>query len=123
MARRTGLLSCAALALAGATLACATTHEPREQMGRAEQAVSQAEQLDAEQHAAADLQLAREKLASARAAVVDDENTRARRNAEQAEVDALLASARTRQARAQTASDELEETVRALKEEIRHDAP
>jgi hypothetical protein len=71
-------------------------------MSAAQTAVTSAEQADAAQHAPSDLDRARDKLIRAQAAMQEDDNTEARRLAEEALVDARLAEAK---ARAQTAAE------------------
>jgi len=91
----------AALGLA----ACATdVPPPTAQLGASSQAVAAAERANALQYAPVELQAARDKLASADAAMRADERTRARRLAEQAQVDAELATARAQRAVSQQAA-------------------
>lgn len=91
----------AALGLA----ACATdVAPPTAQLGASSQAVAAAERANALQYAPVELQAARDKLASADAAMRADERTRARRLAEQAQVDAELATARAQRAVSQQAA-------------------
>lgn len=85
--------------------ACAgSVPPPTAQLGASAQAIQQAERAGALQHAPAEFQSAREKLAAADAAMREDERTQARRLAEQAQADAELATVRSQRATAQQAA-------------------
>ncbi|AWJ85310.1 hypothetical protein TSH58p_10025 [Azospirillum sp. TSH58] len=85
--------------------ACAgSVPPPTAQLGASAQAIQQAERAGALQHAPAEFQSAREKLAAADAAMREDERTSARRLAEQAQADAELATVRSQRATAQQAA-------------------
>lgn len=101
--RRTGLGLGLVLGLLGG---CAGTEPPRLELTAADAALKEAEEADAATHAPALLQQAQDKLTFAREAVSEEEHVRARRLAEQAEVDAQLAEAR---ARAEVANQNLRE--------------
>ncbi len=89
----------AALAAVFGLAACASdVPPPTAQLGASSQAVLAAERANALQYAPVDLQTARDKLAAADAAMRADERTRARRLAEQAQVDAELATVRAQHA-------------------------
>lgn len=91
----------AALGLA----ACATDiPPPTAQLGASSQAVQAAERANALQYAPVELQAARDKLAAADIAMRADERVRARRLAEQAQVDAELATVRSQRAVTQQAA-------------------
>ena len=85
-----------------ALAACSSVPAPVAEMSAAQTAVTSAEQADAAQHAPSDLDRARDKLIRAQAAMQEEDNTEARRLAEEALVDARLAEAK---ARAQTAQE------------------
>lgn len=85
--------------------ACAgSVPPPTAQLGASAQAIQQAERAGALEHAPAEFQSAREKLAAADAAMREDERTEARRLAEQAQADAELATVRSQRATAQQAA-------------------
>jgi hypothetical protein len=101
---------------------CASSQPPEAavtaEMATAQSAVEQAEQSDAADHAALELRNARQKLEQAQAAMDSGDRTLALRLAEQAAVDAELAEAKSRSSRAQQAVDEVQASIRALREEI-----
>ena len=114
--------SAAVVVVACLGLACASK-PPRDALAKAEEAVARARAEDAAEHAPLALRKAEDKLAEARdAARDDDEYGKARRLAEQAEVDAQLALVEAERAQAEEAHDEVERGVHALEEEIHHDA-
>ncbi|PWC34212.1 DUF4398 domain-containing protein [Azospirillum sp. TSO35-2] len=85
--------SAAILSAALGMAACASdVPPPTAQLGAASQAVQEAERANALQYAPVALQSARDKLAAADAAMRTDQRTRARRLAEEARVDAELAT-------------------------------
>jgi hypothetical protein len=106
-------LVAAALALLG----CAATKPPTAKLSTAEVAVKKAEESDAGQHAPLELRVAREKLDKARRAMDDEEYDRARRLADEAFVDAQLAEARARSAKAKQAASAVRKSVEALRSE------
>ena len=92
--------------------ACASdVPPPTAQLGASSQAILTAERAGALQHAPVEFQSAREKLAAADAAMREDERTRARRFAEQAQVDAELATVRAQRATAQQAAGAVRSTA------------
>lgn len=105
-----------ALALGG----CASTPPaPSAELRAAEQAIAGAERAQAMQHAGEELGQARTKLASANAAVDAEEMERAARLAQEARVDAELATARTAMLKARAANDELRRSTDVLVDELR----
>lgn len=92
---------------------CAGAPAPEIELTAANAALKEAEEADAETYAPSLLQQARDKLAFARELTEEDDNLRARRLAEQAEVDAQLAEAR---ARAEVANRNLREMQGAIQE-------
>jgi hypothetical protein len=98
--------------------ACASAPEPTAQLQAAQQAISDAERADANRHAANDLSDARNKLTAANAAVASKDMEQAARLADEARVDAELASARTAALKAQAVNDEMRKGSEALQEEI-----
>ncbi|CAO3372404.1 hypothetical protein [Azospirillum argentinense] len=102
---RVGWRAAAILSASLGLAACAgSVPPPTAQLGASAQAIQQAERAGALEHAPAEFQSAREKLAAADAAMREDERTKARRLAEQAEADAELATVRSQRATAQQAA-------------------
>lgn len=96
---------------------CAATKPPTAKVSNADVAVRKAEESDAGEHAPLELRLAREKLEKARRAMDDEEYDRARRYADEAFVDAQLAEAKARSAKAQRAATAVKKSVEALRSE------
>lgn len=118
----------AALVLAlSATLflgACASKGPPPvDAMTSARAAITQAEAAQAGQLAPVELLAARDKLVQADAAVRAEEFGKARRLAEQAAADGMLAERMSRAARARQAATELDRSNAALKNEATNRAP
>jgi hypothetical protein len=114
-----------ALALLGVGLlgACASTPPPpTEQLAVSNAAVVSATGAGATELAPTELRTARDKLARANAAVVSDDNASALTLAQQAQVDARLAEAKSRAIKAQKAASELGEGNRVLREEMERNA-
>jgi hypothetical protein len=97
------LVGCALLALS----ACATNKELTNQLANSREAVDQAKMAGAEQTAAADLDVAMGKLDRANAAAKNRDEGDAMRLAQQAQVDANLARARSESAQARIAATEV----------------
>lgn len=116
----------ASLILAAFTLVwgvgCASSNVPESdvtaELATARAALGQADQAQAGEYAALDLRNARAKLEQAQAAFDSGERTMAMRLAQQAAVDAELAQVKARSTQAQLAVDEVQESIRALREEI-----
>jgi len=108
-----------------ALCACASSPDrPFQDLARAEASIEQADQTGAREYGAAELDAAREKLARARAAADNDENVAASRYAREAAVDAELATAITRNRKAELAVEELNKSIETLRQEIaRNQAP
>ncbi|CAG4977023.1 MAG: DUF4398 domain-containing protein [Lysobacter sp.] len=87
--------------LACALAACATLPPPTSEINAAEQAVVRATGADADQYAADQVELARDGLARAQAAMAEGRHDDARRLAAAAHADADLAHALSRQALAE----------------------
>jgi septal ring factor EnvC (AmiA/AmiB activator) len=98
--------------------ACATSPEPVADVARAEAGIDQAEQAGAQEYGSVELDAARDKLTSARAAVAEGEMVLARNYAEEAALAADLAAAKTRTGKADAAVKELEDSIAVLREEI-----
>ena len=97
---------------------CASTAAPTEQMAVARTAVSNAMNAGGNEFAPIQFKSASDKLSAAEKAMNDRNYDLARTMAEQAEVDANLAAATARSAKAQKAADALQEDIRVLRQEI-----
>ena len=105
------------VALAG-VVGCSSTPPPRPEVAQAERAVDQAMATGgATEHAALEMQKAREKLELARAAMRDERYADARRFADEALVDAELARAKAEAATMARNAEELMLTIERLREE------
>jgi hypothetical protein len=113
------IITLSALALTCALSAgCATQGPiPTEQLTKARVLVEQADKADAQRYAPADLQRAHDELSSADKAVSDHKYDDARRYAENAQVDADLASARASSGEAMHAAREVSRGIDSLKQE------
>jgi len=113
-----------ALAATLALAACSSTPAPREQMAVAKSTVDQVTTAPGTAAAApAELQSARDKLARAERAMASKDYDEARRLAEQAQADAKLAEAKSQEAHSERALRELQDSMRALNEELQRRAP
>jgi len=95
-----------------------TTPAPTEQMAVSRAAVSNASSAGGNEFAPLQLKSAMEKMDGAERAMAEKNYVRARQLAEQAQVDAQLAEAMARSAKAQKAADALREDNRVLRKEI-----
>lgn len=114
MMHRIGVTIAAAMLVAG----CASVPAPVEQMATSREAVSNASNAGGNEFAPLQFKSAMEKMDAAEKAVVAKDYVRARQLAEQAQVDAQLAGAMARSAKAKKAADELQEGSRILRQEI-----
>jgi non-homologous end joining protein Ku len=103
----------AVLALAG----CASETTQLDAVSAAELAVDRATEAKAAQHAPLELRLAQEKLERARSSMNENEHEDARRQAEQARVDARLAETKARSESASQQREEIDQTMDTLKRE------
>lgn len=99
-------------------IGCASLPAPTEQMALSTAAVASAERAGAVALAPTEMAMARDKLARANAAVVEEKFERARMLAEAAQVDARLAEAKARNVQAAKAATELREGNRVLRQEL-----
>lgn len=107
--------------LLGGIAGCASTGDrPDRELAAAEVTIEQAQQSGAGRYGSMELGAAQQKLAAARAAVQRDDMHTARRLAEEASLDAELASATARNRKARSAVDEINETIDVLRDEIAH---
>lgn len=114
----TSLLLLPAVALLSILSGCAGTPAPTEQMAVSSAAVGRASGAGATEMAPAEMQMAREKLDKAKQAMTREDFDEARQLAQQAQVDAQLAEAKSRSSTARKAAGELREGVRVLSEEL-----
>lgn len=103
-----------------ALAACATSKPPTEAMTRASTTVEQADQAGARRFDPGTLDSAKDKLARAKVAAAKGDSVTANNLAEQAQLDAELASARARGATAKQAADEVRASIETLRSEIAH---
>jgi len=108
------LAGCLLLALS----ACANK-ELNHQLATSREAVDQAQMAGAEEAAPSDYGVATDKLARANAAAIGHHKHDAMRLAQQAQVDANLARAKSESAQARIAAAELEKTNQVLRDAIR----
>lgn len=109
-----------------ALAACASRPPPAgEDIDRARYAIQQAEQAGATQDAVQDLTLAQQKLREAEDANRAQKNTppTAKDLAQQAELDAEVALARTRADQSEKAASELDKSLAALREQAQQPSP
>lgn len=116
-------ISAAALAL-GALAACSSTPAPTEQMAVTRTTVSRvAATPTVAANAPVDLQRAQEKLIRAESAMAQGDYKTARRLATEAEVDARVAETRADAARNASNLAQVQDSIRALQEEINRRSP
>ena len=120
--RRFGPGPCVALTiLAGAIMiaGCASSPPaPTAQIEAARKAIASAEQAEAGNHAGTELAQARTKLASANAAVQQEEMIAAAQLADQSRAEAELALAKTAAVKAQAVNDDMNSSNSALVDEM-----
>ena len=114
MLHKMGAIVGAAIFMAG----CASTPPPLEQMAVSRAEVSNANSAGGNEFAPIQLKSAMEKMDAAERAMTEKNYVLARQLAEQAQVDAQLAGAIARSAKAQKAADALQEDSRVLRKEI-----
>lgn len=112
--RRIGAGLVASILMAG----CASTPAPVEQMAISRAAVSNANNTENNELAPLQLKSAKEKMEAAERAIVAKDYVHARQLAEEAQVDAQLAAAMARSAKAKKAADALQEDSSVLRQEI-----
>jgi hypothetical protein len=114
-------LPLAAVFLAGLMLVSCATMPPEtpSSVRAAQEAIANAERIEAGRYAAGELGAARTKLASADAAVGEKKMILANRFADESRAEAELASAKTAQAKASAVNDEMKRSTGALVEEMK----
>ncbi len=115
---RANLLALALASSLAVLSGCASTPEPTATMAVAEAAVRHADTTSTSENAPAELQLAKDKLASAHQALARKDFDRARQLAEQVEVDAQVAQLHAQANRSAKAAKESQDAARVLSEEI-----
>lgn len=108
----------AGIALLALVSACATTPPDRSILDNARNAIEQAESARAEEYAPIELRYAHERLASADEALDNDRPDDARRLSEQAEIEAQLALARTRAAKARAELQNEQEDLEQIRADL-----
>ena len=103
--------------------ACAAVPAPVEELAVAEAAVAHAAAAGAQELAPSEMGMARDKLNRAKLMVNAQDPQQARRLAQQAQLDALVAEAKAESAKARRAADEVSAASRALREEMGRKAP
>ncbi len=116
MNRSVSTLAAAVLALASA--ACATMPPDPRLLDDAEAAIRQAEQAGAEEFAPLELRFARERLEAARFQLDNNNALPARRQADEAAIEAQLALARTRAAQARAELAQRERDLERLRTDL-----
>ena len=118
MSLRRLVLSTSAPLLCVLVSGCATEQsKPTEELTKARSVIQQADKGDAQRYAAADLQRAHDELSSAERAADNRKYDDARRFAEDAEVDADVATARGNSGAAEHAVQEIRQSMETLKQE------
>ena len=111
MSRTLAGLAVAALLAAG----CASVPEPKGELANADLALRKSEAVNASEFAPLDARLAREKLEKAKLDMSKEKYQSARRLAEEAEVDALVAEAKARSTRVQNQTQQLRDEIEKLR--------
>ncbi|HVN40927.1 MAG TPA: DUF4398 domain-containing protein [Myxococcota bacterium] len=95
--------------------ACASMPAPTGEVAKADLAVNKADAVNAAEVDPLDMRLAREKLEKSKLEMKEENYIKARRLAESAEADAMVAEAKARATRAQQAVQQLEQDANSLK--------
>jgi hypothetical protein len=100
-------------------VSCASVPQsPTAELQAAELAIKDAERARVSEFASAEMSEARDKLRAANSAVQQEKMVVAKRLAEQSRVDAELASAKAKAARAEIVNDEMRKSIDTLKHEM-----
>jgi hypothetical protein len=118
IARRVGIISVVGFIIS----ACASIPPPIEQMAVSKAAVTGATSAGGNEFAPLQLKSAMEKMDGAEQAMRDENYLAARQLAEQAQVDAQVASATARSSKAQKAASALQEDTQVLRKELNRKA-
>jgi hypothetical protein len=98
--------------------ACSSVPKPVAQLASAETAIAGAEKIEAPKYATVELDRAQNKLVRAKEEMKKGNNNEARRLAEQALAEAEYASAKTVATRVNASTQQMEDSVRILKNQI-----
>jgi hypothetical protein len=112
----------AALAVLSLTACASMPEAPEQKLQAAELAITGAEQAGVADYSAPQLNQAREKLASARTAVVQEEMVLAARLADESKVEADLASANAEMLKAKAVNEDMQESIATLKQEMQRNS-
>lgn len=116
------MIAFGAMALGVLLSGCSSTRLPSPQltatMATANETVKQARDVDAQEHAPLELQMAEQKMKAAQTALADENLELAGRLASEAMVDARLAAIKSRSAEKQAIVLELQQSIKVLREEI-----
>lgn len=116
--RNLSVISIAVVVMAG----CASTPAPTQQIALANTAITSANSDGGNEFAPTQLKSAIDKLAAAQRAMGEKDYALAKQLAEQAQVDAQLASAIATSTKAKKAADALQDSSRVLRQEINRQA-
>jgi hypothetical protein len=116
--RTIGIAGAASVAILATGCVTVATPSPTAKLAVANAAIADAISADASQYDAADLDKARRKLARAHDEAAQGDYGVARDLAEEAEVDARLAATRARSTKAAHAAAAVQESIRALDDEV-----
>ena len=116
--RTVGIAGATAVAMLAAGCVTVATPTPTGKLAVANAAITDAVSADASQYDAADLDKARRKLARAHDEAAQGDYGVAQDLAEEAEVDARLAATRARSTKAAQTASAVQESIRALDDEI-----
>ena len=97
---------------------CAAKVAPIEDISNAQMAVKEAEESEAAVYAPLELKFATDKLSQARTALQEERYEEALRLANEAQLDAKLAEAKSRSEEARKTTQELRDTIETLRQEI-----
>lgn len=116
---KSGVYLSPVILIASMAIGCASKDPgPVAQLATTKAAISQAESENARKYAPVELNSAKEKLAQAEEAMRSKNHDQARRLAEQAEADAKLAESKAHSEKSMQAVEELQRSIRTLREEI-----
>jgi len=111
------------IVIVGVMTGCASVPAPKEQMAVSKTEIENALSGGGNEAAPLQLKSAMDKMNAAERAMADKEYVQARRLAEQAQLDAKLAGAMARSAKAQKAVDALQDDRRVLRNELERQIP
>jgi len=116
--RRSLFATVAGAGLACLLGACASVPPPTEQIAVSQARIEDAQSAGAPALASVTYNEAQDKLDAARSAMASGDNLRARRLAQEAEVDARLAAERARASKTDQAYAEVQRSIEALRDEL-----